>query len=164
MRPKKSNNVDPADIRREQFERLYTPAKRILLDKDPKLLSPGGRLRRERILRKMSLEQMASYLGISVSYLGAIERGSRTLSRNMMDRLHNALNLSYDFLIDGSKISSSKIAQYVRESTPYSTQHNLNVLLNVCTPEELDSCYNLVHTYLTVNRKPNSRPVKSPKK
>ena len=70
----------------------------------------------------------------------------------MMDRFHDRLNISYDFMLEGISISGSMISQYVKESATYSAHHNLNVLLNVCNKEELESCYNLVHTFLTYRR------------
>jgi transcriptional regulator with XRE-family HTH domain len=134
---------------------IYPPGKRDIITKQPETLSVGQRLRRERVLRKLTIEQMATYLDISTAYLGAIERGKRPISSKLMKRIHDRLGLSYDFLLDGMSISGHMISQYVRESTVYTTHHNLNVLLNVCSPEELNSCYNLVHTYLTQNRDPS---------
>lgn len=131
---------------------IYSPARRNFLLKAPESLSVGGRIRRERILRNLSLEKMADYLEISPSYLGALERGTRPISRKMMDRFHDRLNISYDFMLEGISISGSMISQYVKESATYSAHHNLNVLLNVCNKEELESCYNLVHTFLTYRR------------
>ena len=131
---------------------IYSPTRRALILKPPHDLSIGNRLRRERFLRKLTLEQMASYLNISSSYLGAMERGKRPISRKMMGILHDKLDLSYDFMLEGITLSGSVISQYVRESSAYSIHHNLNVLLQVCTPDELESCYQLVHTYLTHRR------------
>ena len=65
--------------------------------------------------------------------LGAIERGKRPISSKLMKRIHDRLGLSYDFLLDGMSISGHMISQYVRESTVYTTHHNLNVLLKECT-------------------------------
>ena len=59
---------------------LYSPAKRRFLQQAPEDLTVGGRLRRERILRKLTIEQMASFLNISACYLGSIERGQRPRS------------------------------------------------------------------------------------
>ena len=131
---------------------IYSPTRKALILKSPNDLSIGARLRRERFLRKLTLEQMANYLCISPSYLGAMERGKRPISRKMMAVLHDKLDLSYDFMLEGISLSGSMISQYVRESTTYTTHHNLNVLLQVCSPEELESCYQLVHTYLIHRR------------
>ena len=41
---------------------IYSPMKRRFLSQPPESLSIGGRLRRERLLRKMTLEDMADYV------------------------------------------------------------------------------------------------------
>lgn len=135
---------------------VYSPMKRRFLSQEPSSLTVGGRLRRERLLRKLTLEDMAAYLGISSTYLGSIERGKRPLSRKLEKILHDRLGLSYDFLLDGISVTGTMIAQYVRETGTESTRHRINVLLDVCSEEELSSCYNLVHTFLTKSRTPNS--------
>ena len=137
---------------------IYSPTRKALILKPPHDLTVGSRLRRERFLRKLTLEQMASYLNISPSYLGAMERGKRPISRKMMGLLHDKLDLSYDFMLEGITLSGSMISQYVRESSTYSTHHNLNVLLQVCTPDELESCYQLIHTYLIHRRESQREP------
>ena len=131
---------------------LYSPAKRRFLQQSPEDLTIGGRLRRERILRKLTIEQMATYLNISACYLGSIERGQRPVSKKLQNLLHEKLGLSYDFLIEGMPVTSSMISQYVRETGHYTTRHNIEVLLNVCDEEELEDSYDLVHTFLTRKR------------
>lgn len=131
---------------------FYSPVKRQFLSQPPESLTIGGRLRRERLLRKLTTEEMASCLGISATYLGSIERGQRPLSRKVEKRLHDHLGLSYDYLLDGHEVTGAMITQYVRESSEYSPHHNLNVLLNVCDDEELEDCYHLVHTFLERRR------------
>ena len=131
---------------------LYSPKRKMLIMRSPDEMTIGERLKRERYLRKLTQEQMALYLGISPSYLGAMERGKRPVSRKMMDLLHERLNLSYDFMLEGMSITGAAIAQYVRETTDYSTAHKVNVLLNVCSEEELESCYQLIHTHLVFLR------------
>ena len=49
-------------------------------------------------------------------------------------------------------MTSSMITQYVRENGNYSTRHNIDVLLNVCSEEELEDSYDLVHTFLARKR------------
>lgn len=142
---------------------IYSPMKRRFLSQPPESLSIGGRLRRERLLRKMTLEDMADYLGISSTYLGSIERGTRPLSRKLEKLLHDRLGVSYDFLLEGISVTGTMIAQYVRETDDYSITHKINVLLNVCTPEEQEDCYHLVHTYLSGRRSRRSNGVNAPK-
>ena len=155
-RTKKPSNESEESL---SLSGIYSPTRKELILKPPHDLSIGSRLRRERFLRKLTLEQMASYLNISPSYLGAMERGKRPISRKMMGLLHDKLDLSYDFMLEGITLSGNMISQYVRESSSYSIHHNLNVLLQVCTPDELESCYQLVHTYLT-HRRDSRKPPK----
>jgi len=135
---------------------IYSPKKLSFLKRAPESLSIGGRIRRERILRNLSLEEMSSCLEISPSYLGALERGKRPISRKIMDKLHEKLNITYDFLLEGRQVTGAMIAQYVRESGSYSPHHNIDVLLNVANKDELDDCYHLIHTYLSRSR--SSKP------
>ena len=134
---------------------IYPPGKRDLIQKSPETLSVGNRLRRERFLRKLTQEEMADYLNISASYLGAMERGDRPISRRMMNLLHEKLDISYDYMLEGLTITGTTVTKFVKENTIYSAHHNLNVLLNVCDEDELESCYQLVHTFLTHKRDHN---------
>ena len=154
----------PADSPSNQLAGIYPPGKMKLVQQAPEQLTIGERLRRERVLRKMTMEELADYLGISPAYLGAVERGQRPLSNRLMKRLHDRLGISYDYLLEGITISGNMISQFVRESEIYTTNRNLNILLNVCTEDELDSCYNLVHTYLKFIREKGPTPERSGKR
>jgi len=152
----------PTDSPSSQLAGIYPPGKMKLVQQAPSALTVGERLRRERVLRKMTMEELAEYMGISPAYLGAVERGQRPLSNRLMKRLHDRLGISYDYLLEGITISGNMISQFVRESEIYTTNRNLNILLNVCTDDELDSCYNLVHTYLKfIREKPAPRSAKT---
>ena len=52
----------------------------------------GKRVRQLRLQRKLTQEQLAERAGISTSFLGHIERGSRKLSLETFCRLIRALN------------------------------------------------------------------------
>lgn len=147
--PKNTSHQQSPEELDAQLRALYSPGKLKLIRKSPEALSVGQRLRRERQLRKMSLESMANLLSISPSYLGALERGDRPLTKTTLAKFHDRLNLSYDYILEGRPVTGTMIAQYVRESPSYNTHHNLDVLLNVCTPTELEACYHLVHTFLS---------------
>jgi len=134
----------------------YSPTKVELIEMDPCTLNVGLRLRRERYLRNLTLEQMASYLNISTSYLGAVERGSRPLSKKLSDTIHRQLNITYDYLWEGLDVTGTMISQFVRES-PGSydepLRHKIDVLVGVSSPTEQIALYDLIHTYLTHSRK-----------
>ena len=61
----------------------------------------GHRIRNERIALGMTQSEFAKLLGISPSYLGALERGTRPVSRSIMNRLHEKTPISYDYLLEG---------------------------------------------------------------
>ena len=133
--------------------------------KDPSTLRIGERVRRERFLRAFTLEQMAAYLDISPSYLGAVERGVRPVSRNLLVKLHERLGVSYDYLWDGLDVTGTMISQYVRESSRYNEpiNHKLDVLLNICNDDEKLACFNMIHTYLTQKRNSKGYTLYTPK-
>ncbi len=153
----------PTDSPSSQLAGIYPPGKMKLVQQTPEALTVGERLRRERVLRKMTMEELADYMGISPAYLGAVERGQRPLSNRLMKKLHDRLGISYDYLLEGITISGNMISQFVRESEIYTTNRNLNILLNVCTQDELDSCYNLVHTYLKFIREKAPERTRTPR-
>lgn len=116
-------------------------------------LSVGERIRKERRMRGMTQMEFSEMIGISVSYLGAIERGERGISSTVMNRLHDQLRLSYDYLLEGTTLSDLTIQQYVKESSNYGVRHNLDVMLGACSNQELENCYDLIHTYLIHTRR-----------
>lgn len=122
----------------------------------------GERIRAERRMRDMTQQQFSELLGISVSYLGALERGTRNVSRSILSLLHQHLGLSYDYLLEGQTLSNATIRQFVRESSEEDALRNLYVILGACSKEEVEDCYDLVHTYLLHTRKrKTSRPYDS---
>ncbi len=131
------------------------------MKKEPKELTPemrsrltiGQRIRHERQLRYMTQAQLSELLGISVSYLGAMERGDRPVSSSMILRFHECLGLSYDYLLEGTTFSDMALAQYIRESESNGPKRNLEVILGTCSQQEMENCYDLIHTYLLTSRR-----------
>ncbi|MFQ9509579.1 MAG: helix-turn-helix domain-containing protein [Lachnospiraceae bacterium] len=122
--------------------------------KDPKKSQNiAKRIRNERKKLKMTQLQFSRLLGISCSYLGALERGSRNLSINMARRFHEVLCISYDYLLDGITLPEIPLQQFVKESSTYDIRQKVDVILGTCTPEELESCYELIHSFIINKRK-----------
>ena len=61
----------------------------------------GQRLKKERKLRKLTQEQMAEKLDISLKHYGAVERGLTGLSTENLIYLSDILGLSLDYLLKG---------------------------------------------------------------
>lgn len=66
------------------------------------LISLGLRIRRQRKLLHLTQDQLAERAGISVSFLGHIERGSRKAGLETLVLLANALGMSTDILLQES--------------------------------------------------------------
>ena len=59
----------------------------------------GGRIRYARLAAGLSQSELAERCGLSVSFLGHIERGSRKMSLETLVAVCEALNLSADYLL-----------------------------------------------------------------
>ena len=66
----------------------------------------GRRVRQQRILAQLTQEKLAEQAGISLSFLGHIERGTRKASLETLVALSNALGVGVDYLLAGSLQSS----------------------------------------------------------
>lgn len=113
----------------------------------------GHRIRDIRIRHNMTQREFAGLIGISSSYLGAIERGTRPVSRNVMQRLHDCFALSCDYLLHGSAgITPVATINRVAEGSSYRTRRNFFFLLSSCEPKEADECCRLLAAYLNRRR------------
>ena len=62
----------------------------------------GERIRQQRVLAKMTQEKLAEKAGISLSFLGHIERGNRKASLETIVSICNALKVSPGLLLQDS--------------------------------------------------------------
>ena len=62
----------------------------------------GRRVRQQRILAQLTQEKLAEQAGISLSFLGHIERGTRKASLETVINIANALGVSADTLLQDS--------------------------------------------------------------
>ncbi len=65
-------------------------------------MSLGLRIRKQRKHLRLTQEELAERSGISLSFLGHIERGSRKASIETLVSLSNALGMSTDYLLQES--------------------------------------------------------------
>ena len=77
----------------------------------------GNRIRLVRKELKMTQEELAERGGLSHSFMGHIERGSRKLSVETLYRIAGALNVSTDYLLGlrGKEASAIKNGLKTRE-------------------------------------------------
>lgn len=59
----------------------------------------GKRVREHRKAQNITLEQLASEIGVTPNFLGDIERGKKSPSFECLIRIINALNVSADLLL-----------------------------------------------------------------
>lgn len=71
----------------------------------------GMRIRKQRKLMQMTQDQLSEKAGISLSFLGHIERGSRKSSLETLVSLANALEVSADYLLQDSLRIVDSVAQ-----------------------------------------------------
>ena len=62
----------------------------------------GKQVRMQRLLKELTQEQLAEKAGISVAFVGHIERGTRKASLETVVRLANALEVTTDVLLQDS--------------------------------------------------------------
>jgi len=62
----------------------------------------GKRIRQQRTLARMTQEKLAEEAGISLSFLGHIERGTRKASLDTLVKICNALKVSPQLLLQDS--------------------------------------------------------------
>ena len=62
----------------------------------------GRRIKQQRVLAEMTQEKLAEKAGISLSFLGHIEHGTRKASIDTLVRLSNALKISPNVLLQDS--------------------------------------------------------------
>ena len=59
----------------------------------------GNRIREERRRLNLTQAQLAEDIDISDTYMGAIERGERSLTLDTLERLVNRLGVTVDYLL-----------------------------------------------------------------
>src|SRR5699024_12049988 len=63
---------------------------------------------------------------------------------------------------DLTTLNDYSIQQYLRETPHYGIRHNLDVILGACSNQELENCYDMLHTYLIHSRRRKRRKGKNP--
>lgn len=113
-------------------------------------IAVGLRMRQIRRAYRMTQEKLADTLGVSVNYLGEVERGRKPLSRSLADQFCQYFHVSYDYLYHGSTVPS---ANQVRETAAYkNADHLILDQVRDCSPEEIYVITHLIRSYLDITR------------
>lgn len=78
----------------------------------------GRRIREERLRLHLTQAELAEAVDISDTYMGAIERGERSLTLDTLVRLANRLGVTVDYILaDSVSDSDSNILEQFRQIT-----------------------------------------------
>ena len=70
----------------------------------------GKNIRKERLLRKLSRDDLAAVVDLTTSHLGLIERGERGATNVTLERVSKAFSISIDSLfVDTDKPADTKV-------------------------------------------------------
>ena len=75
----------------------------------------GQRIRNQRKEKGLSQEQLAELIGISLSFLGHIERGTRKASVETLARICKALDVDMHYIVFGCPSGYSANSELLRE-------------------------------------------------
>ena len=76
----------------------------------------GERIREERLKLNLTQAQLAEDIDISDTYMGAIERGERSLTLDTLVRLVNRLGVTIDYMLsDAVSDSDSNIMEQMKQ-------------------------------------------------
>ncbi len=90
----------------------------------------GNRIRKRRKELHLTQEAVAEQAGISASFLGHIERGSRIASLDTLLAICIALDVSMDFIIGRDDILSKIIPEGLTDAQCNACREALNVLID----------------------------------
>lgn len=92
----------------------------------------GKRIREERLKLNLTQAQLAEAIDISDTYMGAIERGERSLTLDTLVRLVNRLGVTVDYLLSDSVADNdSNIMEQFRQIVDCQPMKRKQMAVNV---------------------------------
>ncbi|MBQ7603836.1 MAG: helix-turn-helix transcriptional regulator [Clostridia bacterium] len=95
----------------------------------------GARIRRYRIMRKLSQEELAEKCGLHPSYIGQVERGEKNATIESINRITEGLSIPLERLFEKMDEATAKDTNYPAEayrlvqSVPVCDQEKIIVIL-----------------------------------
>jgi transcriptional regulator with XRE-family HTH domain len=116
----------------------------------------GKRIREERLRLKLTQAQLAEDIEISDTYMGAIERGERSLTLDTLVRLVNRLGVTVDYLLsDSVSDSDSNIIEQFKQILIIAFKCLEIFVLHICyNLEQLCSTFKFARIRATVLLQP----------
>lgn len=92
----------------------------------------GRKIREERLKLNLTQAQLAESIDISDTYMGAIERGERSLTLDTLVRLANRLGVTIDYMLaDSVSDNDSNIIEQFRQIVDYQPMERKQMAVNV---------------------------------
>ncbi len=92
----------------------------------------GERLKKARKDKKLTQEQLAEQIDVSVAFLSRVERGDVKINLTRLNQLCDILNISLSYILTGTGCNSKN----------YLTEDFSNLLKN-CPPEKIKLIYDI---------------------
>ncbi len=92
----------------------------------------GVRLKQARLNRKITQEQLAEKLDVSVTYISRIERGSTNINLKRLSEICDILSITEGEILNGTS-----------KTSPIYLSKEFNDLLKNCPPEKIDLVYKM---------------------
>lgn len=90
----------------------------------------GVRLKQARLNKKITQEQLAEKLDVSVTYISRIERGSTNINLKRLSEICDLLDVTEGEILNGTS-----------KTSPMYLTKEFNDLLKNCPPEKIDLVY-----------------------
>ena len=95
----------------------------------------GERLKRARLAKKLTQEDLAEELDVSVAFLSRVERGTSRVNLKRLNELCNLLDVSEGYILSG-----------VSDNSEVYLEKDFKSLLEKCSPEKQKLIYNIAKT------------------
>lgn len=95
----------------------------------------GANIRNERILRKMSRDELAAVIDLNVSHLGLIERGERGATPVTLEKVVRAFGISLDILFKDSGCCDKSAAKQHEDASDTYYKKISALIINLEEPE-----------------------------
>ena len=92
----------------------------------------GVRLKQARLNKKITQEQLAEKLDVSVTYISRIERGSTNINLKRLSEICDILSITEGEILNGTS-----------KTSPIYLSKEFNDLLKNCPPEKIDLVYKM---------------------
>jgi transcriptional regulator with XRE-family HTH domain len=92
----------------------------------------GEKIKKERINRGLTQEELAEKANLSVSFMGQIERGERKLSVDTLAKIGNTLGISFDYLLQsGQRLKHDSAIDELVYTLRGRTQNEIRMVIDV---------------------------------